>query len=89
MTHSINDKARKKKLGHGLNVSKRANLETKCKIYPYQSSITVEIVCDHKSFVSFKKKKLKIFSLMWLIIVKTRKNQYLFKIFCTLFSRWC
>lgn len=53
MTHSINDKARKKKLGHGLNVSKRANMETKCKIYPYQSSITVEIVCDHKSFVSF------------------------------------
>lgn len=53
MTYSINDKARKKKLGHRLIVSKRANMETKCKIYPYQSSITVEIVCDHKSFVSF------------------------------------
>lgn len=36
MTHSINDKARKKnKLRHGLNVSKRVNLETKCKICPY------------------------------------------------------
>lgn len=35
MTYNNNNKARKKKLGHGLNVSKRANLETKCKICPY------------------------------------------------------
>lgn len=60
MTFSINDKARKKKPRHGLNVSKGANLETNINakfVLINQSSITVEIVCDHKSFVSFKKKK--------------------------------
>lgn len=55
MTHSINNKARKKKLGHGLNVSKRAIWKLNAKfVLINQSSITVEIVCGH---ISFKKNK--------------------------------
>lgn len=56
MTYSNNDKARKKKPRHRLNVSKGANLETNINakfVLINQSSITVEIVCDHKSFDSF------------------------------------
>lgn len=46
MTYSINDKARKKKPRHGLNVSKGANLETNINakfVLINQSSITVAI----------------------------------------------
>lgn len=56
MTHSINDKARKKKRTNCVQKSKYQKLNAKF-VLINQSSITVEIVCDHKSFVSFYQKK--------------------------------
>lgn len=61
MINSNNDKARKKKHGHGPNVSKMSILKLNAKfVLINQSSITVQIVCGHKFFVSFKKSQLKI-----------------------------